>query len=231
MSDTEAYFAGRSHIPASMTPGQEFTAAMFVNDPNRRGPPPMLRPNSGDPTQALEWAPPDVAGNLAAGIAAGERFGSDRHARDLMGESGGTSDRLSSMDVYQEVVNSQNAQAAPAAPAAPVNPFGASRHQTPEQLQQQKQAAMQMQEEPPAAEAQWFMSAGPDPTGAAAPSVAPPVVSNGASIAQAALQAALAASSRSIEAMVRARNELEKQIEQERRSHLQLVNLAEQVKQ
>ena len=151
------------------------------------------------------------------------------------------------MEVYQEVVNSQEpAQQAPSNPfgasrhqpappavaeqQAPSNPFGASRHQPPEQLAQQPQAAGEaMEQEASAGEAQWFMAGGPSSV-AATPSVEPPVVSNGSSVAQMALQAAVAASSRSIDALVRARNELEKQIEQERRSHLQLVNLVEQAK-
>jgi hypothetical protein len=220
----ESYFTKDRHMPATMKPGEDFSAAMFVNDPNRRGPPPMLRPGSGDPTQALEWAPPDVAGNLSATIAAGDRFGADRHARDLMGESGGTSDRLTARDIYQEVVDSTNRQEPPqpsisAAPAAaPSNPFGASRHQLPEQ-------------QAPAAETtQWFMAGAPTPGSSNSPSSAPPIVSSGASasVTHAALQAAVAASSRSIDALVRARNVLEQQIGEERGKHLQLVKLAEQ---
>ena len=51
----------------------------------------------------MEWAPPAVGANVSSTIAAGERFGADRHARDLMGESGGTTDRITAMDVYHEV--------------------------------------------------------------------------------------------------------------------------------
>lgn len=203
---------------------------MFVNDPNRRGPPPMLRPTSGDPTKALEWAPPDVAGNVSSTIAAGERFGSNRHARDLMGESGGTSDRITAMDVYQEVASSQSqsqsmAQLKPstssAPAAAPANPFGSSsRHQ------------LTAQEQPAAGsvETQWFMAPPVPGAGAGAPapsSNAPPIVVN-PSVAHAALNAAVAASTRSIDALVRARDVLQQQIDEERGKHLQLVKLAEQ---
>ena len=221
MNSSEAFFAKDRHMPATLKPGEQFTAAMFVNDPNRRAPPPMLRPDTKDPTEALEWTPPDVAGNVSSTIAAGERFAAHRHARDLMGESGGTSDRLAAMGVYQEVVTSTQQHPPPptsAAPAAaPSNPFGStSRHHLPPP---QQQAA--------GAETQWFMKP-PTAVIATAPSSnAPPVVNN-PSVAHAALQAAVAASNRSIDALVRARNVLEQQIDEERQKHLQLVKLAEQ---
>ena len=50
----------------------------------------------------------------------------------------------------------------------------------------------------------------------------------GPSVAKAALQAAVAASSRSIDALVRARDQLQKQIDEERQNHATLVQLAEQ---
>ena len=221
MNSSEAYFAKDRHMPATMKPGEDFSAAMFVNDPNRRGPPPMLRPNTKDPNEALEWVPPDVGGNVSSTIAAGERFGSNRHARDLMGESGGTSDRVAAMDVYQEVVDStQPAPPTSAAPAAaPSNPFGSgSRHQLPPSTQQQQ----------PTGTETWFMAPpAPGAGSSGAASNAPPIVSN-PSVAHAAIQAAVAASSRSIDALVRARKVLEQQIDEERKKHLQLVKLAEQ---
>eukprot|EP01044_Picomonas_judraskeda_P017161 COSAG03_NODE_3177_length_2161_cov_1.516974_3_plen_251_part_00 len=226
MNSSEAFFAKDRHMPATLKPGENFSAAMFVNDPNRRAPPPMLRPNTKDPTAALEWTPPDVAGNVSSTIAAGERFGIHRHARDLMGESGGTSDRLVSMGVYQEVVASTephsppptNAAPAAAPAAAPSNPFGStSRHQLPPPQQQQAAGA----------ETQWFM-APPTAVIATAPSSNAPPVANNSSVTHAALQAAVAASNRSIDALVRARNVLDQQIDEERQKHLQLVKLAEQ---
>eukprot|EP01043_Picozoa_sp_COSAG02_P030740 COSAG02_NODE_1977_length_10205_cov_5.317633_13_plen_233_part_00 len=224
MNSSEAFFAKDRHMPATMKPGEDFSAAMFVNDPNRRGPPPMLRPNTKDPNEALEWVPPDVAGNVSSTIAAAERFGSNRHARDLMGESGGTSDRVAAMDVYQEVVDSTQAgQPAPPTSAAPAatssNPFGsASRHQLPPSTQQQQ----------PAGTETWFMAPpAPGAVSSGAASNAPPIVSS-PSVAHAAIQAAVAASNRSIDALVRARRVLEQQIDEERKKHLQLVKLAEQ---
>ena len=56
----ESYFTANRHMPASMKPGEDFTPAMFVNDQNRRAPPPMQRPGAGDPTKALEWSPAAV---------------------------------------------------------------------------------------------------------------------------------------------------------------------------
>jgi hypothetical protein len=50
----ESYFPSNRHMPATLKPGEAFSAAHFVNDPNRRAPPPMLRPGAGDPSAALE---------------------------------------------------------------------------------------------------------------------------------------------------------------------------------
>ena len=177
----------------------------------------------------MEWAPPAVGANVSSTIAAGERFGADRHARDLMGESGGTTDRITAMDVYREVAQTVDSQPPPQ--QRPADPFaGASRHQPPPPSAAQ----------PPSSGSSPFAGASrhQPPAGAAQPPSSPfasesrhqpaNISPAGPSVAKAALQAAMAASSRSIDALVRARDQLQKQIDEERQNHATLVQLAEQ---
>ena len=46
-----------------------------------------------------QWSPPDVADALSQGAAAAERFAEGRHTMDLLGASGGTSDRYTGKDM------------------------------------------------------------------------------------------------------------------------------------
>ena len=181
---------------------------MRASSPARLGLAVRFSPRVHGPSR-VEWAPPAVGANVSSSIAAGERFGADRHARDLMGESGGTTDRITAMDVYCEVAQTVDSQPTP--PQRPADPFaGASRHQPP----------------PPSAAVP--PSSGSSPFASESRHQPADISPAGPSVAKAALQAAVAASSRSIDALVRARDQLQKQIDEERQNHATLVQLVEQ---
>lgn len=243
----ESYFTANRHRPKSMTEGEEFSAAHFVNDPNRRAPPPMLRPGTVNPEDALEWTPAGIADGVSTAAANEDRFSDHRHAHALMGGSGGTADRLASMDVYQEVVDTittgawhesveMPAERQQPPPAQASSPFGAGRHST-ATAAAAAAAVMPTRQQPaapPAEEPLWFMAGPP----VAPPSGAPPVQTGPPAPAQQpntfeallAMNAAAAASARAIEAMEGARNGLEQQIRQEKQNHTALLKMIGQMK-
>lgn len=164
--DTEAYFKGRSHKLPMLGEGEELTALHFINDPNRRAPPPMLRDNAGDPNIPQQWSPPTVAYALqtATANAASQLTGAGRHTANLMGASGSSTDRLVSKGIDSAALHAEGTRhGAPGAhsqkekeeedpdaaailwepkeappPAAGSNPFGGgSRHQQPGSTSQQ----------------------------------------------------------------------------------------------
>ena len=194
----ESYFTANRHVPASMKPGEDFTPGMFVNDPNRRAPPPMQRPGAGDPSQALEWSPAAV-GDAVSQAAAGNQFASNRHATNLLGGAdaaamGASLDR----DVYNQVSDmmdvtasqattpspfgagsrhqpppppSTNASVSSLAPAGP-SPFGAKRHQAAQQAAPAVLSAPRSSGGDPSAAQEWAPAAPEESAGAGKPSAA-----------------------------------------------------------